>query len=257
VVTGERVSLATSLFALKGDRFMLHTLPYKRVFTTLFPALLLGIAAFAQNPQLQERLGEIKQAAAANKQALAQYTWQEQQTVSIKGEVKKQELFQVQMGPDGKPQKTPIGPQQPPPSVSGGRLKQRVVAKKKEEFQDYAHEIAALAQSYAQPDPERLQQAFQQGNLTLGSAGAPGEVQMAIANYIKPNDSVQLVFSQAQKAMQSLQISSYLSDPKDAVTISVQFSKLPDGTNHVSTSNINGVSKQLTVAVQNSNYQKM
>jgi len=41
------------------------------------------------------------------------------------------------------------------------------------------------------------------------------------------------------------------------VTIGVQFSKLPDGTNHVSTSNIDGVSKQLTVAVQNSNYQKM
>jgi hypothetical protein len=54
-----------------------------------------------------------------------------------------------------------------------------------------------------------------------------------------------------------LQISSYLSDPKDAVTIGVQFSKLPDGTNHVATSNIDGVSKQLTVAVQNSNYQKM
>jgi len=234
-----------------------HTLRYKKVFTILFPALLMAIPCFAQNPQLQERLGEIKQAAAANKQALAQYTWQEQQTISIKGEIKKQELYQVQMGPDGKPQKTPIGPQQPPPSPSGGRLKQRIVEKKKEEFQDYAHQIAALAQSYTQPDPQALQQAFQQGNLTLGSAGAPGEVQLLIKSYVKPNDSVQLVFSQAQKAIQSLQISSYLSDPKDAVTIGVQFSKLPDGTNHVSTSNIDGVSKQLTVAVQNSNYQKM
>jgi hypothetical protein len=244
---------------VKGDRSVFHTPRSKKVFAILFPVLLLGIPCFAQNPQLQERLGEIKQAAAANKQALAQYTWQEQQTISIKGEVKKQQLFQVQMGPDGKPQKTPIGPQQPPPSSSGrqGRLKERIVEKKKEEFQDYAQQIAALAQSYTQPDPQALQQAFQQGNLTLGSAGAPGEVQIAIKNYIKPDDSVQLVFSQAQKAIQSLQISSYLSDPKDAVTISVQFSKLPDGTNHVSTSNIDGVSKQLTVAVQNSNYQKM
>ena len=244
---------------LKGDLSVNHTLRCKRVLTTLFIALGLSIPACAQNPQLQERLGEIKQAAAANKQALAQYTWQEQQTISIKGEVKKQELFQVQMGPDGKQQKTPIGPQQAPPSSSGrqGRLKGRIIEKKTEEFQDYGHQIAALAQSYAQPDPEALQQAFRQGNLTLGSAGAPGEVQIAIKNYIKPNDSVQLVFGQAQKAIQSLQISSYLSDPKDAVTISVQFSKLPDGTNHVSTMNVNGVSKQLTVATQNSNYQKM
>jgi hypothetical protein len=45
--------------------------------------------ALPQNPQLQERVTEIKQAAVLNKQALAQYTWQEQQTISIKGNVKK------------------------------------------------------------------------------------------------------------------------------------------------------------------------
>jgi hypothetical protein len=32
---------------------------------------------------------------------------------------------------------------------------------------------------------------------------------------------------------------------------------LPDGTNHVSTMQINGVSKNLLVTTQNSNYQKM
>lgn len=52
-------------------------------------------------------------------------------------------------------------------------------------------------------------------------------------------------------------MSSYLSDPSDAVTIQAVFGKLPDGTNHVSNATINGVSKQLTVLTQNSNYQKM
>jgi len=55
--------------------------------------LLLSVAA--QNPQLQEKIGQIKQGMASNKQLLAQYTWQEQQTVSLKGEVKKQQTFQV------------------------------------------------------------------------------------------------------------------------------------------------------------------
>jgi hypothetical protein len=54
----------------------------------------------------------------------------------------------------------------------------------------------------------------------------------------------------------SLQVNSYLSDPNDAVTISAQFAQLPDGTNHVATTTINGVSKELTVNEQNSNYQK-
>jgi hypothetical protein len=58
----------------------------------------LVLQAQAQNPQIQERVTEIKQAAAANKQALAQYTWQEQETISVKGEVKKTKLYQVSVG---------------------------------------------------------------------------------------------------------------------------------------------------------------
>ena len=41
----------------------------------------------------------------------------------------------------------------------------------------------------------------------------------------------------------------------DAVTVAVQFAKLPDGTNHVATVQVNGVSKQLGVQIQNSAYQ--
>ena len=82
-----------------------------------------------------------------------------------------------------------------------------------------------------------------------------GEVKLVIKNYDKPNDSVTLVFNKQQKAIQSVQVSTYLDDPKDAVTIAAQFSKLPDGTNHVASTQIDGVSKQLTVVTQNSTYQ--
>jgi hypothetical protein len=37
--------------------------------------------------------------------------------------------------------------------------------------------------------------------------------------------------------------------------LTVQFGRLPDGTNHVSSMVVNGVSKQLNVAIQNANYQ--
>ena len=230
----------------------------------IMTAAALGMTALAalpspaQNPQLQERVAEIRQASAANKQALAQYTWQEQQTISIKGDVKKQTMYQVRMGPDGKPQKTQISPEQ---QSSNGRhergLRGRIVEKKTEEFKDYAKQVAALAQSYAHPDPQRLQQLFQQGNITLGSGGAPGEVRMVIHNYLKQGDSVTIVFSRAQKALQSINVASYLNDPQDAVKISAQYAQIPGGPNHVAQMTVNGVSKQLTVTMQNSNYQKM
>jgi hypothetical protein len=47
----------------------------------------------------------------------------------------------------------------------------------------------------------------------------------------------------------------HLIDPSDAVTITVQFAKLSDGTNHVETNQVNRASKQLAVMIQNSAYQ--
>ncbi len=224
------------------------------VIVMVFP--LAAQLAWAQNPELQQKLSEIKQSAAANKQALAHYTWQEQETIAIKGEVKDTKVSQVHLGPDGKPQKQEM---ENLPQSSGGRqrgLGHHVKEKKGEEYKEYGQQIGALAHQYAQPDPERLQQAFQQGNVMLGSGGAPGEVKMVISNYVKPNDKVTLTFNQQAKAIQSMQIQSYLNDPKDAVTIAAQYSQLPDGTNHVSTMQINGVSKNLQVTTQNSDYHK-
>ncbi len=218
-------------------------------------ALLLStLPLHAQNPELQQKLAEVKAASAANKQALARYTWQEQQTTSIKGDVKKQQVFQVRVGPDGQQQKTQIGGSQAAPP-SGGRLKQHVVEKKTAEFKDYGEQIADLAKQYTQPDPQRLQAALQAGNISLVPGGGEGEIKLVIKNYVKPGDSLTLVFNRQQKGIQSIQVASYLDSPSDAVTIAAQFAKLPDGTNHVASTQINGVSKQLTVVTQNSNYQ--
>ncbi len=224
----------------------------------LSAAIVLQIASVlsvpAQSPELQQRIAEIRQASAANKQALSHYTWQESQTISIKGEVKKQQVFQVTIGPDGQQQKNEISASAAAPP-SGGRLKQHIVEKKKEEFQEYGEQIADLAKQYTQPDPGRLQQAFQQGNVSLQLGGGEGVVTLVIKNYIKPNDSVTLVFDRQQKAIQRIRVATYLNDPSDAVAIAAQFEKLPDGTNHVAGTQVNGFSKQLTVVTQNSHYQ--
>jgi hypothetical protein len=228
----------------------------------LIPFVFLGSVGFsrpanAQNQELQERVAEMKEAVAKNKQAMTQYTWVEQINISVKGEQKKQEHFQVRLGPDGKPQKTSLDPPAEP-TESGGRLKKHIVEKKKEEYKEYAEQMKALAQQYVPPDRELLQQAYAQGNITLGSvAGAPGELQLVIHNYLKPQDSMTLVFDKTQKELLRLQIASYMDDPKDAMNLTVQFSRLPEGPNHVSSMVIDGVSKQLNIATQNSNYQHL
>jgi len=210
--------------------------------------------AHAQSPELQQRVTEIKDSSAKNKRALASYTWNELVTISLKGEEKKQQHFQVRLGPDLTPQKTSLDA--PPEPPSGGRLKKHVVAKKKEEYSDYADQMKALAQQYVPPDGTLLQQAFAQGNILMGPTGnGPNELRLVIHNYLKPGDSMTLVFDKTQKALLGVQIASYMDDPKDAMNLTVQFSRLPDGTNHISSLVIDGVSKQMNIAIQNSNYQ--
>jgi hypothetical protein len=214
---------------------------------------LFGISVYAQSPQMEEKLMAIKQNMAANKQKLAQYTWQETETISIKGDVKDTKTYQVQMV-NGQQQKTEINNQQASSGGREGRLKKHVVEKKTDEFQQYGQSIGALAKQYTTPDPDRLMQAKQQGNLSLVPGG--GTIGLVIKNYVKPGDQVTFTISEQTKSPVSVQINSYLDDPKDAVTINAQFAQLPDGTNHVATTTINGVSKHLTVSDQNSNYQK-
>jgi len=214
------------------------------------------LSANAQNPELQQRVAELKESMGKNKQALASYSWNELVTISLKGEQKKQEHFQVRLGPDLKPEKTSLDPPPTDSAPQGGRLKRHVVEKKTEEYKDYANQMKALAQQYVPPDRDLLQQAFAQGNITLGpGGGAPNEIQLVIHNYLKPQDSMTIVFDKQQKAILRIQIASYMDDAKDAMNLTVQFDRLPDGTNHVSNLVIDGVSKQLNIAILNSNYQ--
>ena len=225
--------------------------------TTISAAMLITTVprAVGQNPQVQEKLADIKQASAANKQALAHYSWQEQETISLKGEVKDTKVYQVQMGPDGQQQKTELTNQSAQQGGREGRVKKHVVEKKTEEYQQYGQDIAALAKQYAPPDPQKLQAAFKEGNVSAQSGGDPGTVNLVIKNYVKPNDSMTIGFNRAQKAIESVHVASYLNDPSDAVTISAQFAQIPGGPNHVESTLVNGVSKQLTVATRNSDYQ--
>jgi hypothetical protein len=226
--------------------------------TLLFAAAfaVTATSAVAQNPAVQQKIAAIKQAMAANKQKLAQYTWQEVETISVKGSVKDTKIYQVRLGPDGKAQKTLMDDQKAQSSGGReGRLKRRVVEHATDEYQQYGQAIGALAKQYTTPNPDAIEQAKAQGNISL-QPGA-GTISLVIKSYMKPNDQVTFTLDEATKSPLSVTINSYLSDPGDAVNITAQYAKLPDGTNHVATTTINGVKKELVVNDQNSNYQHL
>ena len=216
----------------------------------------------AQKEELQTRVADLKDSMAKNKQELAQYTWVETMTVFLKGDQKKQTHSQVRMGPDGKPRKTSLDPApaaaQDQSSGRGGRLKQHVIEKKKEEYEDYAERMKALIARYVPPDKDAIQAAYAAGNVSMTpDAGGSASVQLLIKNYVKSADSVTLVIDKAQKILTQYAVATYLDDPSDAINLTVNFARIPNGPSHVSDVTVASIAKQLKVNTQNSQYAKL
>jgi hypothetical protein len=209
--------------------------------------------AIAQNSELQEKVAAVKQSAAENKQKLLQYQWLETTQLTLKGDAKPSSQNLCRYGPDGQVQKNLVGP--PPEPPSGGRMKQKIVAKKKEEMKDYMGDVKVLLSQYVPPDPQRMQQAYQAGKVSFNPAG--GVVNLIFKDYAQPGDQMTLTFDTAAHKIISLNINTYLGEAKDAVTLQVQMATLPDGTNYAQQTVLNATAKQLVVTTTNSNYQHL
>jgi hypothetical protein len=216
-------------------------------------ALLATVSAIAQNSELQEKLAAAKQAAAENKQKLRQYQWIETTQLTLKGDAKPPSQQSCQYGPDGQVQKTATGP--PPQPPSGGKMKQKIIAKKKAEMKDYMQDVKAVLSMYVPPDPQKMQAAYQAGKVSLNPVS--GAVNLIFSDYAQPKDKMTLTFDTATKKITSLVIDTYMGEEKDAVTLNVQMGSLPDGTNYEQQTVLNATAKQLVVTTTNSNYQKL
>ena len=219
--------------------------------TLSLTAIVTAQAAGGANPELKQKLAALKQSAAANQQRLHKYQWTEIQQVTYKGETKPQQQFMCQYGPDGKIQKFPMGQQQQP---SGGRLKQRMIEKKKAEIGDYMAQVKSLLSLYVPPDPQKMQQAMQAGKVSLSRDAAAALVNLTFKDYAQPGDQMVVAFDPAGKKIANLNINTYMDQAKDAVTPIVDFSSLPDGTNYAERTVLTAKAKQIVVTTINTNY---
>jgi hypothetical protein len=212
-----------------------------------------ALPLIAQSAELQQKIAAVKQAAAQNQQRLHQYRWTETTQLTLKGDAKPPTQNMCQYGSNGQVLKTAIGP--PPEPPSGGRLKQRMIAKKKEEMQDYMGDVKGLLAMYVPPDPEKMQLAYAAGKLSVNPAG--GILNFIFRDYAQPGDQMTLSFDPERKTIVSLSVNTYMGQEKDAVTLQVQMASLPDGTNYAGQTVLTATAKQLVVTTTNSNYQKL
>jgi hypothetical protein len=217
----------------------------------LLAGILTSQSAWAQGGSLQQAVQEARQQLTQNQQRLAHYSWQMTQTVSVRGEVKQTTIYQVELGPNGTQLKSVLS------QSSGGGTKRRFGVRHRiqEDYQQYATAVGALAESYAHLSPSTIQQLYGQGRVSLRAAGTPSYAQIVIQGYLKPGDQVVLTLHTSPKSLVSYDVSSYLSDTSDRVTMHAVFATLPGGTRYVSNVAVNGEAKNLTITQTSSNFQ--
>jgi hypothetical protein len=99
-----------------------------------------------------------------------------------------------------------------------------------------------------------MQHAFQGGKVSLVPNPSSGVTQMVFKDYALPGDQMTLSFDTAAKKISTVKVDTYLDDPKDAVTLAVQFASLPDSTNYVQQTVLDATAKKLVVTTTNSDY---
>jgi hypothetical protein len=137
---------------------------------------------------------------------------------------------------------------------NGGRLKRHIVEKKTDELQQYMGEVKSLLGMYVPPNPQKMQQAFQAGNVSLNPDPSAGLVDLIFKNYAQPRDQMTVAFNSSTKNISTLSVNTYMGQIKDAVTLIVNFSTLPDGTNYNEKTVLNVAAKKIVVTTTSTNF---
>lgn len=189
-----------------------------------------------------------------------QYEWIETTVISVKGEEKARTQKRCYYGADGHVQKVSIDqPTQAAPAQGGGRrgrggrVKQQVVEKKKDEMKDYMERAAALIHRYVPPDPQQIQSAKDAGHLTATPVPG-GPLRLVISQYLQPGDAMTIELDPASNRLLTLAVNTWLDKPADTVTLAVQMNALPDGALYAAQTTLDAKAKNITVVIRNSGH---
>jgi len=209
----------------------------------------------AQSPDLQQRVGAMKQSFQQSQQRLRSYEWIETTTFSLKGDVKSQKQNRCYYGADGKLQKVPLSATPAPQKKRG--LRGKIAENKKEELSDYMAQAVNLVKLYVPPIADQIQQSVRSNNASIHVMDGGARAAVEFRSYVQPGDSLTITIDIRSNQVLSASVLSYLGNPEDAVNLNVQFGTLNDGTIYASDVKLNAPNKKVEVMIQNTGYKPM
>ncbi len=213
------------------------------------------VVALGATVSAQQR--EFVDAQRANAEALRSYIWKSRTELKLEGEIVNVRLEQVRYDFDGRQQKTQIGGSTPSSEAggrrAGGPIRNRVVAKKKEEFKELMGDLATLAGSYAQLPPETLKTFAARATITKSQGIDGGSLRVQGRGVLSATDEMTVWIDPAKFMIRRVEVTTALEGKP--VFITADYRSLENGLTYQTRSILRYPDKQLDVAIENFDYE--
>ena len=224
-----------------------------RVFIAFLPLLFVCLAcsqAQSNTPPSPPNIQMLQQAAFQNAQQLRAYQWIETTTTTVQGHAMPARKMICRFAPDGTLTRTPLDPQQSAaPQMKGGPLMRQMEQKKMGGIKEEMTQVHELVAMYLPLNPDKLAGAAQPNDGTNMHA-------VILSDYAKSGDEVKFSLDSKMQQIQGTTVKTYFDTQEDPLTISMQFSKLDDGTTYPSITTINAPAKKISITTTSSDFSK-
>jgi hypothetical protein len=213
-----------------------------------------GATALAQSvpptPAAADMVVRIMAARRANAALMRQYSWTSRTEVIDQGQVKDLRLDTVNYGPGGQLQRTIMNDQSAP--LPMGFLRRRIAEDERTKVEQYLVGLRELLEQYTLPTAGKVQDFMNRATAT--GPDASGLFQLTGQNVVYPGDTFTLWVNPKARHPQRIQVASTFQG--DPISLTATFKTLPTGLNHVAFAEVIVLAKQLSLQVQNFDYNR-
>jgi len=201
-------------------------------------------------PSLTEMAVRVTEARKANATLMRQYSWTSRTEVIDQGQVKDTRIDAVNYGPDGRLQRSIMNDQSAP--LPFGFLRRRIAEYERTKVEEYLTGLRGLLEQYSLPTAGKVQDFMNKA--TASGPDANGLFEMTGRNVVFPDDTFSLWVDPRTRHAQKIQVSTTFEG--DPVNLTATFKTLPTGLNHVAYAEVTVPAKQISVQVQNFDYNR-
>ena len=208
---------------------------------------------FAQ-ADMKETIAMIKTNLVQSKEKIKQYAWIETTKTYIKGELKSTKQNQCYYSVDGQLTKVATGGTDQ--AKTPGGLRGKIAANKKEEMSEYIAKAVEKIKSYLPPDPEKIQQIYSAGKVSIQVLEPGKKFKLSFPDYQQQGDILSISLDKANQKLMALNVSTFIDKPEDKVIFDVIYKDLPDGTQYPVSTSLVANAQNLKIVIENSGYRK-